>query len=132
MIYLYIVLTLVLIMQIITTVYFGFVMINAKKQILDVYEVIPFLRKLQEENRIFINGDHGIKFEPTFNAAIDKERTILKIDLAAVNTRWVINDPEILKSIEESNQKDIDKILDERIKEKFNKTFEEKSNNANE
>lgn len=127
MTYLYIVLTLVLLMQIMTTAYFLFIIKQGTNQVLDVNKVIISLRKLQEENRIFINADHGIKFKPTFNSIIDNNRTLLKIDLTAENTRWVINDPEILKSIEESSKKDITDILDEKIKQEFQKKFEEKS-----
>jgi len=127
MTYLYIVLTLVLLMQIMTTAYFLFIIKNGTNQILDVNKVIISLRKLQEENRIFINADHGIKFKPIFNSIVDKDRTLLKIDLTAENTRWVINDPEILKSIEESSKKDINNILDEKIEQQFQKKFEEKS-----
>jgi len=105
MTYLYIVLTLVLLMQIIITAYFIFVCKISTKKILDINGVIPFLRNLYNDGRIYINADHGIKFKPTFNSMIDKDQTILKIDLTAENTRWVINDPEILKSIEESNKK---------------------------
>jgi hypothetical protein len=104
-----------------------FIIKNGTNQILDVNKVIISLRKLQEENRIFINADHGIKFKPIFNSIIDKDRTLLKIDLTAENTRWVINDPEILKSIEESSKKDINNILDEKIEQQFQKKFEEKS-----
>lgn len=127
MTYLYIVLTLVLLMQIMTTAYFLFVIKHGTNQVLDVNKVIISLRKLQEENRIFINADHGIKFKPIFNSIVDNNRTLLKIDLTAENTRWVINDPEILKSIEESSKKDITDILDEKIKQQFQKKFEEKS-----
>ena len=127
MTYLYIVLTLVLLMQIMTTAYFLFIIKNGTNQILDVNKVIISLRKLQEENRIFINADHGIKFKPIFNSIVDNNRTLLKIDLTAENTRWIINDPEILKSIEESSKKDITDILDEKIKQEFQKKFEEKS-----
>ena len=127
MTYLYIVLTLVFLMQIMTTAYFLFIIKNGTNQILDVNKVIISLRKLQEENRIFINADHGIKFKPIFNSIVDNNRTLLKIDLTAENTRWVINDPEILKSIEESSKKDITDILDEKIKQEFQKKFEEKS-----
>ena len=127
MTYLYIVLTLVFLMQIMTTAYFLFIIKNGTNQILDVNKVIISLRKLQEENRIFINADHGIKFKPIFNSIVDNNRTLLKIDLTAENTRWIINDPEILKSIEESSKKDITDILDEKIKQEFQKKFEEKS-----
>ena len=127
MTYLYIVLTLVFLMQIMTTAYFLFIIQHGTNQVLDVNKVIISLRKLQEENRIFINADHGIKFRPIFNSIIDNDRTILKVDLTAENTRWVINDPEILKSIEESSKKDITDILDEKIKQEFQKKFEEKS-----
>lgn len=124
MTYLYIVLTLVLLMQIMTTAYFLFIIKHGTNQVLDVNKVIISLRKLQEENRIFINADHGIKFKPTFNSIIDNNRTLLKVDLTAENTRWIINDPEILKSIEESSKKDITDILDEKIKQEFQKKFE--------
>ena len=127
MTYLYIVLTLVFLMQIMTTAYFLFIIQHGTNQVLDVNKVIISLRKLQEENRIFINADHGIKFKPTFNSIVDNNRTLLKIDLTAENTRWVINDPEILKSIEESSKKDINNILDEKIEQQFQKKFEEKS-----
>lgn len=126
MTYLYIVLTLVFLMQIMTTAYFLFIIQHGTNQVLDVNKVIISLRKLQEENRIFINADHGIKFKPTFNSIVDNNRTLLKIDLTAENTRWIINDPEILKSIEESSKKDITDILDEKIKQEFQKKFEEK------
>ena len=106
MTYLYIILTLVLLMQIMITAYFIFIVKITSNQVLDVNKVIISLRKLQNENRIFINADHGIKFRPIFNSIIDNDRTILKVDLTAENTRWVINDPEILKSIEESNKKE--------------------------
>ena len=122
----YIVLTLVFLMQIMTTAYFLFIIQHGTNQVLDVNKVIISLRKLQEENRIFINADHGIKFKPTFNSIVDNNRTLLKIDLTAENTRWIINDPEILKSIEESSKKDITDILDEKIKQEFQKKFEEK------
>lgn len=127
MTYLYIVLTLVFLMQIMTTAYFLFIIQHGTNQILDVNKVIISLRKLQEENRIFINADHGIKFKPIFNSVVDNNRTLLKIDLTAENTRWVINDPKILKSIEESSKKDINDILDEKIEQQFQKKFEEKS-----
>lgn len=125
MTYLYIVLTLVLLMQIMTTAYFLFIIQHGTNQILDVNKVIISLRKLQEENRIFINADHGIKFRPIFNSIVDNNRTLLKIDLTAENTRWVINDPEIIKSIEESNKKEIEEQLDNKIKEAFNKDKKE-------
>ena len=125
MTYLYIVLTLVLLMQIMITAYFIFIVKLSSNQVLDINKVVISLRKLQEENRIFINADHGIKFRPTFNSLVDKDRTILKVDLTAENTRWVINDPEILKSIEESNKKEIEEQLDNKIKEAFNKDKKE-------
>ena len=125
MTYLYIVLTLVLLMQIMITAYFLFIIQHGTNQILDVNKVIISLRKLQEENRIFINADHGIKFKPIFNSIVDNNRTLLKIDLTAENTRWVINDPEIIKSIEESNKKEIEEHLNNKIKEAFNKKDEE-------
>lgn len=124
MTYLYIVLTLVLLMQIIITAYFLFIIQHGTNQILDVNKVIISLRKLQEENRIFINADHGIKFRPIFNSIVDNNRTILKIDLTAENTRWVINDPEIIKSIEESNKKEIEEHFSNKIKEEFDKNDE--------
>lgn len=125
MIYLYIVLTLVLLMQIMITAYFLFIIQHGTNQILDINKVIISLRKLQEENRIFINADHGIKFRPIFNSIVDNNRTILKIDLTAENTRWVINDPEIIKSIEESNKKEIEEHFGNKIKETFDKNNEE-------
>ena len=106
MIYLYIILTLVLIMQIITTAYFIYLIKMTSKRVLDVNSIVESLRKLQEDERIYITGDHGIKFNPTFNAALDKDKTVLKIDLIATNTKWVINDPDILMSIEKDNKED--------------------------
>ena len=110
MTYLYIILTLVFILQLIITVFFLFVMNRSSKKIMDIYQIIPFLRKLQDEGRIKITGDHGIQFIPTFNSIIDKDRTLLKIDMTAINTRWVINDPKILESIEKENLKDIQNL----------------------
>ena len=123
MAYLYIVLTLVLILQLLITAYFIFLIKHASDQVLDVNNVIITLRKLQEEGRIHINADHGIKFTPVFNSIVDKDRTLLKMDLIAENTRFVINDPEIIKSIEDANRKEIEEKLD-KIKESSNKDDE--------
>lgn len=123
MTYLYIVLTLVLVLQLITTSYFIFLVKRTSDQVLDVNKVIITLRKLQEEGRIYINADHGIKFTPVFNSIVDKDRTLLKMDLIAENTRFVINDPEIIKSIEDANRKEIEEKLG-KIKESSNKDDE--------
>jgi len=114
MTYLYIVLTLVLILQLLITAYFIFLVKCTSNQVLDVNKVIITLRKLQEEGRIYINADHGIKFIPVFNSIVDKDRTLLKIDLTAENTRFVINDPEIIKSIEDANRKEIEEHKNKR------------------
>lgn len=104
MIYLYIILTLVFLMQVMTTVYFLFVISHGTSQILDVNTLVISLRKLQEENRLFISGDHGIKFRPVFNSIVDKNRTLLKMDLVAENTKWIIEDPKIFESIKETQE----------------------------
>ena len=108
MTYLYIILTLIFIMQIIMAAYFIYLIKMTSKRVLDVNSIVETLRRLQEDERIYITADHGIKFNPTFNAALDKDKTVLKIDLTALNTKWIINDPEILMSIKNDNKKEIE------------------------
>jgi len=80
--YISIIVTLVFIVNFLLSIYGFFVLIHGRKHMLDAQSIIPILRRLSEEKRIFIRlGSGNVSFDAIYNQIIDKDQIGISIDL---------------------------------------------------